>query len=194
ERDIQLFEQAPDPRDAPVHGVLAKRLVHEIEAAARKIRTQHSALGEDELFDEQGVASCDLSAAKPIRILELGARECGHPVGALLREHRWGVMNSEQRRCCAAEQSDERASPHCPSKAPDTGNADPSISPLSLTPDFRSAKLPSTSNKSKYSATILRAATPRGRRFKATCTAISANVSQERGRVDHLVDSRSRSL
>src|SRR5262249_49567348 len=45
--------------------------------------------------------------------------------------------------------------------APDTGNADPSIFPLSLTPDFKSAKLPSPSNKSKYSATILRAATRR---------------------------------
>src|SRR5262249_19684169 len=95
ERDIQLFEQAPDPRDAPVDGVLAKRLVHEIGAAARKIRTQDGALAEAELFDEQGEADGDLSAAGPGSNLDRGARESRHPAAPLLPQHPSAAITTE---------------------------------------------------------------------------------------------------
>src|SRR5262249_5867238 len=120
ERNIQLFEQAPDPRDAPVDRVLAKRLIHEVGTARREVRTQHRPLAEAELFDEQGKTAGNLPAAWPGGNMDRSARERGHPVGALLPEYRGGIVKSEQRRCCPAEQGDERALLHCPSNAPDS--------------------------------------------------------------------------
>src|SRR5262249_47467374 len=107
--------QAADPRVAPVDRVLTKRLVYEVGTAGREIRTQDRSLAEAELFDEQGEADSDLFAAGPGSNLDWGAREPSHPVRALLRQDRVWLVKTEQRRCGAAEQGDERAPLHCPS-------------------------------------------------------------------------------
>ena len=119
ERNIQLFEQAADPRDPPVDRVLTKCLVHEVGTAGREVRTQHWALAEAELFDEQGKADADLSAGGPRSNMDRDARQRGHPVGALLRQNRGGMVKTDQRRCRPAEQGYARTPLHCPSKALD---------------------------------------------------------------------------
>src|SRR5262249_42539755 len=112
ERNIQLLEQPADARNAPVDRVLTECLVHEVGVAARQIRTRHRGLPGDELFHEQREADRDLSARGPGGNMYGSARECGDPVGCVLRQGCAGKVNGEQSRSCATDERDEFATFH----------------------------------------------------------------------------------
>lgn len=103
ERNIELLEQPADARDSPVDRVLAKCLVHEVRTPAREVRTQHRALPEAELLDEQSEADGDLFADGPGGDMDRLARKRRDPIGTVLSRDRGGKVNREQRRCRAAE-------------------------------------------------------------------------------------------
>src|SRR5262249_6859340 len=109
---IELLEQPADARDAPVDPVLAKCLVDEVRVAARQIRAERRPPAETGLFDEQREGDGDLSSGGPDGNRDGGARECGDPVGRVLRQGRARKLNGEQRRACAADERDEFATFH----------------------------------------------------------------------------------
>ena len=66
-------------------------------------RTQHWALPEAELLDEQREADGDLSASGLGGNMDRLAPKGGDPVGTVLRQSLKGKLAPKQRRCCAAE-------------------------------------------------------------------------------------------